>query len=177
MTTRHCGTRGFTLIELLIVVAIVGILASLAMAGYRHARLSGNEAAAIGALQAINQAQAAFALTCGNQRYAPTLSSLGVPATQTGEAFLSPDLTSGDEVVKSGYYFAMAGTPLTEQVQACNGATPVEGYQVTADPVQPGVSGDRYFGTNAGRAIFAADRTLFEHMPETGDPPFGAEIR
>jgi hypothetical protein len=71
----------------------------------------------------------------------------------------------------------MSGTALTEEVQTCNGVPPVEGYQVTADPMQPGLSGTRYFGTNTSRAIFAADRTLFEHMPETGDPPFGAEIR
>jgi type IV pilus assembly protein PilE len=73
------GSRGFTLIELLIVVAVVGILLAIAMAGQRYARVRGGEAAAISALQAINQAQTSFSITCGNQRYAPTLSSLGVP--------------------------------------------------------------------------------------------------
>ena len=38
----------------------------------------------IAALDAINKAQFAYAQTCGNQRYAPTLVSLGVPVPGSG---------------------------------------------------------------------------------------------
>lgn len=177
---RRADNRGFTLIELLIVVAIVGTLSAIAMAGYRIARVRASEGAAVTALQAINQAQILFAHTCGNQRFAPTLSSLGTPAPATGEAFLSPDLTlgePGDPVVKSGYLIAMAGTPVTDDVPACTGVIPVSEYQVTADPIQPGISGNAFFGTNTDRGIFTDTATFSGNMPGTGAPGHGSELR
>jgi len=45
------------LIELLIFVAIIGIMAAISVPGLMRARMSGNEASAIGALRAINSAQ------------------------------------------------------------------------------------------------------------------------
>lgn len=177
MTSRIAASRGFTLIELLIVVAIVGILAALAMAGYRMARVRAGEGSAIAALQAINQAQVAFAQTCGNQRFAPTLSSLGTPTPSTGDAFLSPDLTVADTVQKSGYQIAMAGTPVTEDVRTCTTVVPVTSYQATADPVNPGLTGLRFFGTNAEATIYTDATTFAGNMPETGAPGHGAELR
>ena len=70
---RRRSESGFTLIELLIVFAIVGILGSLAVAGYRMVRLRAAEASALTSLQAINQAQFVFSQTCGNKRFSPTL--------------------------------------------------------------------------------------------------------
>lgn len=180
LTRRTQSTRdaaGFTLVELLIVVAIVGVLASVSMALYRNARIRAGESIAIATLGTINQAQFAFAQICGNQRYAPSLAALAAPMPSSGQPFVSPDLGI-DPLVKGGYQFVMAGTAVTDPVQTCTGQTPIESYRVTADPTRPGLSGNRFFATNTDRVLYEdAEKTFATDMPEKGPPSHGAELK
>jgi prepilin-type N-terminal cleavage/methylation domain-containing protein len=173
---RSNRSDGFTLLELLVVICVVAVVSAVAVAGYRHARASSGEAVATAALHTINQAQFAFAQSCGDQRYSPTLTGLGTPMPTTGRAFISPDMV-GDPVVKSGYRFAMAGTPVTDGRQACIGVVPVASYQVTADPMSPGTSGNLFFGTNTDRVVYSDSSTFTGNMPETGAPGHGSEVK
>ncbi len=170
-------SRGFTLIELLLVIVILGILMTIAMANYRYARIRGAEVSAIAALTAINQAQFAFMQTCGKQKFAPHLSSLGKVNGATGTAYLSPDLTASEDVDKSGYRISMTGTEVEEPLQTCTGETPVETYSLTADPLVEGTTGFRYFGTNLDLAIYESPESLRGKMPPRGAPSIGQEVR
>jgi type IV pilus assembly protein PilA len=177
--------RGFTLIELLIVATILGVLLSLAVANYRHARIRGSETSAIASLTAINQAQYSFMATCGNQRFAPHLSSLGRPNPGTQAPYLSPDLTTttasedneGDEVVKSGYVIRMSGTEVTDPVQTCTGEIPIVSYKTIADPLTPGTTGLRYFATNVDLVLYENLETFNGKMPELGPPTLGQQVK
>jgi type IV pilus assembly protein PilA len=115
------GERGFTLIDLLFIIAIIGLLSTLAMPGLMRARGAAQSASAIGTLRVINSAELSYAITCGLGFYSPDLPTLGVIPPGAIDAFLNSDLSSGATVVKSGYTFSLAGTPLPAAPATCNG--------------------------------------------------------
>lgn len=173
----RASESGFTIIEILIVIALIGIISSIAVIGTRQARVRTAETAAVSALRTINQAQFAYAQACGHQSYAPTLVSLGTPPAGSDSAFLSPDLAQSDPLQKSGYLFSMSGTTNADAIPTCNGVEPLASYQITADPLNPGHTGIRSFGTNTDRVIYGDATTYTGNMPESGAPAHGAEVR
>lgn len=126
MTTPQNDTQqrehGFTLIELGLVVLIIGILATLAVPSLLTARKNANEVQAISALRSINNAQ---------EMYHRREGSFGT----VEDLVLSGDLDETFDPTDSrrGYRFFDDEAP--------DGST----WAITAEPLDPGGTGDRFF--------------------------------
>ena len=158
--------KGFSLIELLIVVAIILIIAAIAIPNLLRARISANEASAVGSMRTIVTAEVSYNAAGWSSGATPvgfsdTLAVLGVNGggCATGGAAASTSTCLIDDVLakatvstspKSGYFFVYTNTP----------GTPSIFYTITAQPANRGQTGQRtFFSDQSGVIRFDATGT------------------
>jgi len=154
--------KGFSLIELLIVVAIILIIAAIAIPNLLRSRIAANEASAVGSLRTLNVAEITYNTSYPTVGFACSLGAMGPPSgsaspSSAAAGLIDSSLAAG---TKSGYSFT---------IECVGGGTPTVNYESTAAPVSAGVTGQRYFCSDAS-AVIKYDATSAANCLTNGNP-------
>jgi type II secretory pathway pseudopilin PulG len=174
MRARFRHEDGMAMLDVMFVCGIIGLLSSIALPRFALAKQAAGAASAIGSMRTIASSQLTYALTCGNGFYAPNLRVLGTPPPGSNEPFIGAGLGEAMSVQRSSYTFRLEGAPFGGAPATCNGlgrGQAARGYAAGADPTEP--TNFRFFATNADAQLWEADITLYDDIPEVGEPPFG----
>lgn len=158
------GSKTLLTVIIVVVVALVGcagigIIAAIAIPSLLRARVSANEAGAIGDIRSVISAEAAYASS--NAGYYDTLECLGTPAGcipgYSGPTFLDPPLATGMD--KNGYKRRFhPGAPPSEEGGSQRSPSSMSTFAYTVVPIQPGRTGVRGFcGDSSGKICYTLD--------------------
>jgi type II secretory pathway pseudopilin PulG len=143
-------------------IPFILIVAAIAIPNLLRSRMAANEASAVGSLRTINVATITYSATYSNG-FPASLEMLdgAGPASCDHPALIESRLASGQ---RSGYYFTyvpVPSLPLSDDAKAHGCTTPgAAAYELHADPVTRGTTGQRSFFTdNTGVIRYSREGT------------------
>ena len=129
---ERLNRKGFTLVEIMIVVAIIALLAAIAIPNLLRAKMSANDALAMGTLRTISTSAETYA-TANSGNYPLQITSL----TNATPPYMSRNYCTS---TFSGYTYSCSGFA-------------VGGYTITATPTTLGTSGTTVYTITTGGVL------------------------